>query len=346
MNNDYYVYFHKHPITGEVFYVGKGRARRCNSKNRSKAWKDYVEKAGGFECEKYAENLTSQDALKLETELINKHDNLVNKFDKREIITNLLQYSERLEYDPTSPTFLRWKKVSPKSGAKVGDVAGSIRKNGYACVSINYKPIAVHRFVWALFNNCEIPEGMVINHIDCNPANNAIENLECISVKENNQKKSHHSIGKLMSTNNTGVTGVIKSKTSPNKSYFNYSATWTEKEKPAHRSFAIIKYGEQLAFEMACAWRKVKEIVESNPLESYSLECDFNEKYSKYLVDEFPIGVKLKANHGKENQLFSVALSKGAVKFSKSFSIKKYGYDEALRLACEWRKQMEELYRS
>lgn len=31
-------------------------------------------------------------------------------------------------------------------------------------------------------------------------------------------------------------------------------------------------------------------------------------------------------------------------KLTKSFSVNKYGYDEAYRLACEWRKQMEELY--
>jgi hypothetical protein len=45
----------------------------------------------------------------------------------------------------------------------------------------------VSRIVWSAFNDCECPQ--TINHIDGDPSNNNITNLECISIKENCSKK-------------------------------------------------------------------------------------------------------------------------------------------------------------
>lgn len=42
----------------------------------------------------------------------------------------------------------------------------------------------VSRLVWTAFNG-PIPEGMIIDHIDCNPLNNSLENLQCITSSEN-----------------------------------------------------------------------------------------------------------------------------------------------------------------
>lgn len=62
----------------------------------------------------------------------------------------------------------------------------------YQKVCISYRNKAytkkVSRLVWAAFNECECPE--TINHIDGNPLNNNILNLECISNKENCSKKN------------------------------------------------------------------------------------------------------------------------------------------------------------
>lgn len=45
----------------------------------------------------------------------------------------------------------------------------------------------VSRMVWSAFNDGEC--GETINHIDANPTNNNITNLECVSIKENCSKK-------------------------------------------------------------------------------------------------------------------------------------------------------------
>ena len=45
--NNYYVYFHKNPITKEIFYVGIGNKKRAwNFKNRNIHWLRYVGKYG------------------------------------------------------------------------------------------------------------------------------------------------------------------------------------------------------------------------------------------------------------------------------------------------------------
>ena len=46
------------------------------------------------------------------------------------------------------------------------------------------KAYQVHRLVWSAFNG-PIPEGMQVNHIDENPSNNSLSNLNLMTPKEN-----------------------------------------------------------------------------------------------------------------------------------------------------------------
>lgn len=52
-----------------------------------------------------------------------------------------------------------------------------------------HKPHSLHRAVWE-YHYGEIPEGMVIDHIDRNTDNNQIENLRCVTQSENNKNIS------------------------------------------------------------------------------------------------------------------------------------------------------------
>jgi hypothetical protein len=70
MNQDFYIYAHRRLDTGEVFYVGKGRARRAwQRQSRSRWWKAIVDKAG-FEVEIMATSLSEDEAFKQERSLI------------------------------------------------------------------------------------------------------------------------------------------------------------------------------------------------------------------------------------------------------------------------------------
>lgn len=67
----YYVYTHLNPQTKEVFYVGIGKGNRAWNQwaGRNKFWENYVNKHG-FEVEIIAENITRNQAGKIEIELI------------------------------------------------------------------------------------------------------------------------------------------------------------------------------------------------------------------------------------------------------------------------------------
>ena len=67
----YYVYTHLNPKTKEIFYVGIGKGNRAWNQwaGRNKFWENYVNKYG-FEVELVAENLTKNQAGKIEIELI------------------------------------------------------------------------------------------------------------------------------------------------------------------------------------------------------------------------------------------------------------------------------------
>jgi len=67
----YYVYTHLNPQTKEVFYVGIGKGNRAWNQwaGRNKFWENYVNKYG-FEVEIVAENITRNQAGKIEIELI------------------------------------------------------------------------------------------------------------------------------------------------------------------------------------------------------------------------------------------------------------------------------------
>ena len=47
------------------------------------------------------------------------------------------------------------------------------------------KGYSIHRLVWTTFNG-EIPKGLQVNHIDENPLNNCVWNLNLMTSKENN----------------------------------------------------------------------------------------------------------------------------------------------------------------
>lgn len=57
--------------------------------------------------------------------------------------------------------------------------------NGYLSVSYRRKKIAYHRLMYAAFIGPLSPD-LVINHIDGNPLNNSLTNLELVTQSENN----------------------------------------------------------------------------------------------------------------------------------------------------------------
>jgi hypothetical protein len=69
----FYVYEHIRLDTNTVFYVGKGKGRRCfEAKRRNQHWKCIVAKAGGFDVRVVVDKVDEELAFLAEQELITK----------------------------------------------------------------------------------------------------------------------------------------------------------------------------------------------------------------------------------------------------------------------------------
>ena len=92
-----------------------------------------------------------------------------------------------------------YRRITTSSNAKAGSVVGHPDKLGYLRFSILKKDYKVHRAIFFMHYGY-LPD--YIDHIDCNPANNKIENLRECTLEQNswNSKKSI--------TNSSGIKGV------------------------------------------------------------------------------------------------------------------------------------------
>lgn len=75
---------------------------------------------------------------------------------------------------------------------------GTKDKDGYLRVTkpkeYNKSHSGIHQYIWMVVNKCEIPEGCDIHHIDGNPLNNSIYNLELLesSIHHNKYHKNNN----------------------------------------------------------------------------------------------------------------------------------------------------------
>lgn len=90
---------------------------------------------------------------------------------------------------------------SPNSLVSAGSKAGTLRNDGYIGIFIKGNYYFAHRIIWEMHNG-QIPEGMVIDHIDANRSNNKVENLRVCTFQQN-----HFNRGK-QSNNKSGFKGV------------------------------------------------------------------------------------------------------------------------------------------
>lgn len=97
---------------------------------------------------------------------------------------------------------LRWRVSRAQRCA--GDIAGSLKKDGYWVVGLNNTTFKAHRIIWKLVSGKE-PEDQ-IDHIDTDPSNNRWANLREASACQNMQNRTRHS------NSSSGVKGVSYNK--------------------------------------------------------------------------------------------------------------------------------------
>jgi len=161
------------------------------------------------------------------------------------------EFSKYVYYDPSSFSGLRWVDRFNSKALKDMElgcfkVTSKGQPDGIVC-SINKRKMRAHRVVWELFNGT-IPDGMIIDHLNGDPWDNRIENLECKTLADNarNSKKKNN--------NTSGVTGVLWAIKPKNHLYA--CAKWIDENgKHCSKSFSARDLGIEVAFKLACEVR-------------------------------------------------------------------------------------------
>ena len=115
------------------------------------------------------------------------------RFIEQDKLRHLLQYTEDGKFV--------WKNPQTNR-VKIGDVAGSVKRNGYRHVQIDNTCHLEHRLVWIYFYGC-LPDND-IDHINGIRDDNRVENLRAATRTENMRNS------KRRKDNITGVVGVYR----------------------------------------------------------------------------------------------------------------------------------------
>jgi len=106
---------------------------------------------------------------------------------------------ERLTYNSETGDLL-WRTQVPSCAAMIGKPAGSVKTNGYVCISLHGVSYLAHRLVWKLMTGAD-PINQ-IDHIDGDRSNNKWSNLRAASNRENCINS------RVRRNNKSGATGV------------------------------------------------------------------------------------------------------------------------------------------
>lgn len=266
---DNYIYLHRRKDNDEVFYVGKGKGLRMYSaKDRSKEWREISSSIGFYPCV-IESNLSEDEADERElhwmkvfsTTIVNK------KFHSLKAIPLSAEMFSDFRIDPDSPSGL--SKIKKDGSLKpIGYVQYRHYTREPACwvLWLSKRKYGVHRVILTL-SGVILCADTVVNHINCNPLDNRLENLEVCSQSENNQRNRITLGLENNPTNTSGVTGVYEVTNNNSGNFYTYAmACWSENNKSKSKKFSYNKYGKEKAWELAIAFRnqKVKELYGEN----------------------------------------------------------------------------------
>lgn len=88
------------------------------------------------------------------------------------------------EYNETAKNFLTNRAFRSANSLKGDDAGICVDRNGYHLIRVKGKAYLLHRVIW-MINFGDIPEGLMIDHIDGDKGNNKISNLRTATRAQN-----------------------------------------------------------------------------------------------------------------------------------------------------------------
>lgn len=112
----------------------------------------------------------------------------------------MIKVNDFIDYDESSGDLI-WAAKANKNTI-VGSIAGcKCKRDGYVKLGFKGKLYAAHRVIWEAAKG-KIPEGMQIDHINHDRADNRLVNLRLVTHMQNGMNQS------ISKKNKSGVTGV------------------------------------------------------------------------------------------------------------------------------------------
>lgn len=96
---------------------------------------------------------------------------------------------------------LLWRATRPGRGCVAGREVGTTGHHGYRSVVVGGKRYYVHRIVWEMVHGA-LQEGLCVDHIDGDTANNVVTNLRAASLSDNQRNSRLHKNNRL------GIQGI------------------------------------------------------------------------------------------------------------------------------------------
>lgn len=321
MNNqlkqDHYVYglYDKH---GEIKYIGSGRGIRKNSTTKRKTEFITILNSGGF-IHTLVENLDRKESIKIENELLSLYRHqLINTNKRVRLLDYRFEYFDKfLRLSEDSPTGLVWK-INMSRKVRKDSNAGRNNK-GYFIITIKNIIYQLHRVLYCLRNKTDLEHHQIINHIDFNPSNNSKDNLEVVSVSVNCIKRNGYDgkeVGIVLKPNG------VYSRVNLNGEEFGKIFTYKEFGSSLARGYAIEFKNKML--DMICT-------VNEEDIETSLINLGAKQQARRNTIN----GVRHRG--GSRNCFESYGVVDGILK-TRHFSINKYGFEEAKRLAEEARQ--------
>jgi len=126
---NYYLYYHKNPITEELFYIGIGTNKRAwdFTSGRNSHYKNYIKKYGEPIVDIIKENLTKEEACSLEIKLISEYGR--KGIDSKGILLNKSIGGDVTALGNKFTNEQKQKIIQAKTGQKYNIPEGRIHSN-------------------------------------------------------------------------------------------------------------------------------------------------------------------------------------------------------------------------